>query len=251
MRLLPSFAERLHGEELMDDFSITDARLIRALDALRWVNRLLGGYATSLQVLRPYLRAQAGRRVRLLDVGTGVADYPEVLVRWADRQGLDVHVTAVDANPATAAHARRTLDRRLPPSLRDRITVTVADALRLPYDDGAFEVVMAAMFMHHLREKEAVALVREMRRVARDGVLVNDLHRHPLAYLGILIPARLLPVSPMFRHDAPVSVRRGFRRADLEAVAVGAGLEGYRIRRHWAFRWSLSSFEGGGDDARA
>ena len=225
----------------MDDFSITDERLLRALDELRWVNRLLGGYATTMRVLAPYLEARRGRAVRLLDLGAGVGDYAEHLVRWADRRGLDVFVTAVDANPATVAHARRTLDRRLPPKLRARIDVVVADALALPYADDAFDGVMAAMFMHHFEAEDAVTLVREMNRVARDGILVNDLHRHPLAYYGILAPARLLPVSPMFRHDAPVSVLRGFRRADLEAVARDAGLEAYRIRRHWAFRWSLDT----------
>ncbi len=225
----------------MDDLSITDDRLLRALDELRWVNRLLGGYATTMRVLAPYLEARRGRAVRLLDLGAGVGDYAEHIVRWADRRGLDVSVTAVDANPVTVAHARRTLDRRLPPKLRARIHVAVEDALALPYADDAFDVVMAAMFMHHFRAEDAVSLVREMNRVARDGILVNDLHRHPLAYYGILVPARLLPVSPMFRHDAPVSVLRGFRRADLEAVARDAGLDAYRIRRHWAFRWSLST----------
>ncbi|WP_456428884.1 methyltransferase domain-containing protein [Rhodocaloribacter sp.] len=238
---MPSFVERLHAEELMDDLSITDDRLLRALDELRWVNRLLGGYATTMRVLAPYLEARRGRAVRLLDLGAGVGDYAEHIVRWADRRGLDVSVTAVDANPVTVAHARRTLDRRLPPKLRARIHVAVEDALALPYADDAFDVVMAAMFMHHFRAEDAVSLVREMNRVARDGILVNDLHRHPLAYYGILVPARLLPVSPMFRHDAPVSVLRGFRRADLEAVARDAGLDAYRIRRHWAFRWSLST----------
>ena len=225
----------------MDDFSITDDRLLRALDELRWVNRLLGGYATTMRVLAPYLEARRGRAVRLLDLGAGVGDYAEHIVRWADRRGLDVSVTAVDANPATVAHARRTLDRRLPPKLRAHIDVVVADALALPYADDAFDGVMAAMFMHHFEAEDAVTLVREMNRVARDGILVNDLHRHPLAYYGILVPARLLPVSPMFRHDAPISVLRGFRRADLEAVARDAGLEAYRIRRHWALRWSLDT----------
>ncbi|WP_457654326.1 methyltransferase domain-containing protein [Rhodocaloribacter sp.] len=225
----------------MDDFSITDDRLLRALDELRWVNRLLGGYATTMRVLAPYLEARRGRAVRLLDLGAGVGDYAEHIVRWADRRGLDVFVAAVDANSATVAHARRTLDRRLPPKLRGRIDVVAADALALPYADDAFDVAMAAMFMHHFEAEDAVTLVREMNRVARDGILVNDLHRHPLAYYGILAPARLLPVSPMFRHDAPVSVLRGFRRADLEAVARDAGLEAHRIRRHWAFRWSLDT----------
>ncbi len=40
----------------------------------------------------------------------------------------------------------------------------------------------------------------------------------------------------MFRHDAPLSVRRAFRRAELAALADRAGLDGV-ITWHWAFRW--------------
>ncbi len=238
---MPSFARRLDTPEMMDDFSIVDDRLLQALDELRWVNRLLGGYAATMHVLKPYLKARRGRPVHLLDLGTGVADYPEVIVRWADRQGLDVQVTAIDANPATVEHARRTLARRLPPRLARRIRVLVADALALPFGEDNFDVAMAAMFMHHLDDEGAVRLLREMRRVAREGLLVNDLHRHGVAYYGILVPARLLPVSPMFRHDAPVSVRRGFRREELETIARAAGLPRARIAWRPAFRWVLTT----------
>lgn len=238
---MPSFARRLHVREMMDDFSIADDRLVRALDELRWVNRLLGGYAATMAVLAPYLRTRRGQVVHLLDLGTGLADYPEHIVRWAARQGLDVQVTALDANPATVAHAARTLDRRLPPALRARIRLVTADALTPPFDDGTFDVTMAAMFMHHLAHGDAVRLVREMRRLARDGLVVNDLHRHPLAYYGIRSLARLLPVSPMFRHDGPISVRRGFRRNELEAIARDAGLPAFRLRRHRVFRWVMTT----------
>jgi hypothetical protein len=40
-----SFQTRTDEDELMDDFSITDIRLTSALEQLRVVNRLLGGYA--------------------------------------------------------------------------------------------------------------------------------------------------------------------------------------------------------------
>ena len=238
---MPSFATRTHAEEMMDDFSITDERLTDALEQLRWVNRLLGGYATMMTVLRPFFQANTGRPIRLLDIGTGIADYPEYLIRWADRHQLDLHITAIDANPATIKYANHTLEKRLTEDLRDKVTLEVADAFSLPYDDDAFEVVMAAMFLHHFPHEEATILVKEMDRVAGNGLIINDLHRYPLAYYGILLPATILPVSPMFRNDGPLSVLRGFRRSDLEAIARDADLPTPRIRWHWAFRWSLST----------
>ena len=228
----------------MDDFTIVDERLETALDNLRYVNRFLGGYGAAMAVLAPVLRAHPlDRPLRVLDLATGVADFPDFLVRWADRRHRVVDIVALDANPATVAYARKALDRDLPERLRPCVRVEVGDALALPYNDDAFDVAVTSLFMHHLTHDEAVTLVREMHRVARQGFVVNDLHRHRLAYYSITALAAVLPVSPMFRHDGPVSVLRAFNRDELRAIAHDAGLESFRIRWHWAFRWTLSHFK--------
>lgn len=239
MIAMPDFAIRAQADEMMDDFSITDMRLTRALENLRGVNRWLGGYAATRSALAPLL--QRKKHVRLLDLGTGAADHPEHLVRWARQQGATLESVALDANPATVEHARAALDRRLPSSLRDCIRVDVGDAFDLSFEDGAFDVVHAALFFHHFNQAEAADLLREMNRVAREGIIVNDLHRHPLAYYGIKALGSVLPVSEMFRHDGPLSVLRGFRRSELQASAEAAGLSAYRVRWHWAFRWILTT----------
>ena len=241
---MPSFAQRLHAEEMMDDFTIVDERLAKALDNLRYVNRFLGGYGAVMAVLGSVLRAHSPERpFRVLDLATGIADFPDFLVRWAARRDCRVEIVALDANPATVAYARKALDRDLPAPLRSCIRVEIGDALALPYEDDAFDVAVASLFMHHLTHDDSVTLVREMDRVARRGLIVNDLHRHPLAYYSILALATVLPVSPMFRHDGPISVRRAFTRDELRAIADDAGLDAYRIRWHWAFRWTLAHFK--------
>lgn len=224
---------------MMDDFSITDARLQGALENLRQANRWLGGYASLQRALAPLV--QPGARLRLLDAGTGAADAPAHLVQWADARGAHLEVVAIEANPATADYARRLLDRRLPPRLRARVRVEVGDALDVPCAADAFDVATAMLFLHHFDEEKATALLREMQRVARRGLVVSDLHRHPLAYYGLKALGAALPVSPMFRHDAPLSVRRGYTRGDLKDLARAAGLRAPRVRWHWPFRWTLST----------
>jgi ubiquinone/menaquinone biosynthesis C-methylase UbiE len=246
---MPSFAARTVADEMMDDFSIVDARLTRALDNLRYVNRYLGGYAATMKHFVPLLRSLAERPVQVLDLATGVADFPDYLVNWADRRSVHVDVIAVDANPATVAYACDSLNRDLPQALRARIDVVEGDALATGYDDDAFDVSVTTLFMHHLSHKQAVHLVREMDRVSRYGFVVNDLQRHRLAYYGISFLGNLLPVSPMFRHDGPVSVLRGFTRDELHTIAREAELEDYEIRWHWAFRWTLSTVRVPGDSA--
>jgi SAM-dependent methyltransferase len=240
---LQFLTSRLEARELMDDLSISGPDLTDALDELRWVNRFLGGYAAAFRVLLPFLRSRRGRKVTILDLGTGLADLPELIVRRAARERLDVEIVAIDANEAAVTHAGAVLDRRLPGPLRERIELRQMDAERMPFDSGSFDVVIASLFLHHFDDEKAAILLRTMNRLARSGILVNDLHRHPLAYAGIRAVTILLPVSPVFRNDGPVSVRRAFTRADLADLADRAGLEHYIIRWHWAFRWTLSTLE--------
>lgn len=244
---MPDFSQRTQAEEMMDDFAITDDRLKRALSDLRWVNRWLGGHRAAQSVLAPLMRHTG--RLRIIDLGSGGADYPEHVVRWAHRQGHQAEAVAVDANPQTVSHAQSALDHRLPAPLRDRVEVVCADALDLPYDDNAFDVAVAALFLHHFHGDEAVALLREMDRVARRGILVNDLHRHPVAYYGVRALGAVTQASEMFRHDGPLSVLRGFRRAELEELAAAAGLDDARVHWRWAFRWVLTTIPRSATDA--
>jgi len=231
---MPDFSQRATALELMDDVSITDRRLETALDELRLVSRWLGGASVSLGAFETVLPPHTPARV--LDVGTGGADFPADLVRWAERHQRDVQVEGLDFNPVTLALADAHLDRVLTPAQRARITLTPGDALALPYPDDTFDVAHAALFLHHFAGESAVQVLAEMGRVAR-VVIVNDLHRHALAYTGIRTLA-LMSQSAMFRHDGPLSVLRAFRRDELTALAKAAGLDGV-ITWHWAFRWRL------------
>ena len=225
----------------MDDFSIRDDRLERALHELCYVNKYLGGYRALHHALTSALSTQEGRPLAILDVGCGIGDHAVDLVRWGRRQGRRIYVTGIDANPETVRIARDYVSRSLTPVDRGHVEIRDGDALDAPFADASFDVATASLFLHHFEDAAAVRLMREMRRLARLGIVVNDLHRHPLAYAGIRSIAAVLPVSPMFRHDGPLSVRRAFTPRELLAMGRSAGLDPVRVRRHWAYRLTLSS----------
>jgi SAM-dependent methyltransferase len=229
----------------MDDFSIIDKRLIASLDQLRFVNRFLGGYAATMTALKPFLKSKSTSKIRLLDLGTGVADLPEHIVQWSGKQSppLKVEIVAIDANPATVAYANQALNRRLPPELRQKISLTVADVLTLPYPVDSFDVVITTSLLHHFSEHAAIQIVEAMSRLARQGIIINDLHRHPLAYYGIKLLFSILPASAMMRNDGPLSVLRSFRRPELVSIAQAAGLKIFFLDRRWAFRWTLTTID--------
>lgn len=243
MTLVPDLSQRAVLRERMDDMSITsEQRLGRALRELRIVNLLLGGArAVRLELERVFDRREGGA-LRVLDVGTGLADIPERIVHWGERRGVTVSVTAVDVNPATVAFAAQSLDARMHRSLRNRVHVRVGDVFDLQsIPNGHFDITITSLFLHHFYGEDVLRAVREMNRVASLGLIINDLHRHPFAYTAIRGIAQLMPVSDVFRHDGPASVRRGFTPDELREIAEAADLDGARIRRRWAFRLVLST----------
>lgn len=232
------FARRSTADERMDDPTIGDEELGAALRQLRTINAALGGYPPSVSgVLRLLDGAPnvAASPATLLDVGTGAADTPRRLVRACAARGIRLDVTAIDLAAATAAFARA--------ACRDHPTIHVeqGDLFALVPGRHRFDVVHAAMVLHHFPDETAVRALRRMYALAERGVVVNDLHRHPLAYWGIRALTALVWRDPMIRHDAPVSVLRGFRAAELRDLAARAGWPAAETRLRWRplFRWQL------------
>ena len=213
----------------MDAPDVDVRELTRSLVDLRQVNRWIGGTRVALHDLRRMVRAAGrfGAEIRVLDVGTGSADIPMALAVWARRAGMRLRVVATDPHPATLSVARgRTADD-------PDVTVEHADARSLPYADGAFHFAMCHTALHHLEGADAVKALRELNRVARDGVVVTDLIRSRTGLVGVrLLGATLWRSHPITRHDGNVSIRAAFTPAELREMAREAGLAGARVRRH-------------------
>jgi ubiquinone/menaquinone biosynthesis C-methylase UbiE len=192
-----------------------------SLDDLARINRLFRGTRLTLAAV-----ADLGPVGSALDVGCGGGEIAEALAR----AGLDV--VAVDASPAIAALARE----RHP-----GLDVRVGDLRGLLFDDGAVDVAACSLVLHHLEPPDAVRALRELRRVARAGVVVNDLVRTRLGLLGAHAVSRLLTRNPVTRHDAVLSVRRAYTCAELLALVREAGLEPVRVRRALGYRVAVAA----------
>lgn len=227
----------------MDEPDVDPRELAHGLADLRAVNRWLGGTRVVLRHLRPMLRRLEGREVRVLDVATGSADVPLAVARWARARGMRVRVLATDLHPGTLEEARRrTADD-------PDVEVAEADALSLPFDDGAFDVALCCTALHHFDGADAARAVRELDRVSRAGWIVSDLRRSRPALLGArLLAATLWRGHPVTRHDGPLSVRRAWTPQELRTVAREAGVRA-TVHAHGPLRVALvadRTREGGG-----
>lgn len=218
-------------DELLDGPLDDPAALRGNLRDLERANRWLGGAALSAHAID--LLAAGRDSLTVLDVGTGAADIPAALLARADGGGRRLRVTGIDSRPEVLAAA---VARRPRLGTTAGLELHVGDGLRLPFPDRSFDVVHASLLLHHLDPAAAVALLREMGRVARHGVVVNDLLRGRLAWLGAWLLTRVATRNRYTRHDAPLSVRRAYTVSELTSLLAAAGLRVEAARVGGPFR---------------
>lgn len=164
--------------------SVTTASDQLRLDHL--FERAAPGYDLQLPLERRALRTAARfagplAGLRVLDLATGTGALAAAML---DRGGPPLELVAVDRSAPMLARARR---RLAPFEDRCRISVALADARRLPYPEGHFDLVASGYFLHLLKRQDAAAALEEVRRVLRpDGRLVVVVHGAPATGLGRL-----------------------------------------------------------------
>lgn len=232
--------------ELLDGPLEDPARLAGNLRDLARVNRWLDGVRLSWAALEALM---AGRdEASLLDIGTGGADIPVALLARAAKTGRRLHIVAIDDRPEVLAAA--VLVRPSLP-MTDGLELRLGDGRALADADASVDVAHASLVLHHLPPDDAVAMLREMRRVARVGVIVNDLERSRLGWLGAIALGHLATRNPFTRHDAPLSVRRAYRHDEMIGLLREAGLEPVRsVRGAVRQRYAIAARPSGGAAAR-
>ncbi|MFN5921320.1 MAG: methyltransferase domain-containing protein [Bacteroidota bacterium] len=226
----PDFSKRSYTKELLDNDSIPAEHLWINLYELDIINRYLGGHRATLRALDK-LTWDASRTYTVLDIGCGGGDTLRAVARWATKRGLTIELTGVDLKNDCVHYAKQQC------SLHPNIHIHQSDYRDVVNGQSNFDVVITSLFCHHLHNDEVVALLTWCTQHARKATLVNDLHRHWLAYYSIYLLTRLFSNSYLVKNDAPLSVWRGFKRQELEAILQRVSSTTGIIFWSWAFRW--------------
>ena len=219
-------AERdVSATELMDEPGGDVATLERTYERFRLVNAVVSNQrAVYRRWIRPCLSATEVRRV--LDIGTGGADLPRALLRWARADGLRLEVTAIDPD-------ERALDWALRQPAEPGLVLRRVSSGDLATAGERFDVVTSNHVLHHLDGRQFGALLADSERLAGDGGIAvhGDIERTRLGYVGFALGTlpfeRNLFAGSYIRPDGLTSIRRSHTAAELAAVLPA----GWRVRR--------------------
>jgi SAM-dependent methyltransferase len=219
---------RRRGVEILDDPQVDAELMRRSMKDVERANVLFGGRRAAIAELQPVFATLTGEAT-LLDVGTGRGDIAVAAKRFAKKNGLELHTFGIDISAPLVSAADGGSD-----------SIVRGDALKLPFRDKSFDVVLASQLLHHFRADAADAVVREMNRVARRRVVISDLRRSFVAAAGLWIGSFPLRFHPVSRHDGVVSVMRGFLPRELADIVESATGKRPVVRRRLGFRLTTS-----------
>jgi SAM-dependent methyltransferase len=210
--------------ELLDDDLGTPEEIAKSLVDLRHINHWFGGTWTTATLLRRIARESGQTKLSLLEVGAGRGDLPQQVRSSLALAGIDLKITLLDRIPS-----------HLP---QNTVPSVAADALHLPFQDDAFDVVSNCLFAHHFEPGSLPLLAKEALRVARRAVLINDLIRSRL-HLGMVYLGLPLFASRITWHDAPASVRRAYTIEEMRSLLADLPAKRLEITRHYFYRMGV------------
>ena len=176
----------------------------------------VNGYFGGIRIVRRFLVAEtsgrhAGAPLRILDIGSGSCDIPLAMSQWARAHGISLHFTCLEMTDHAVDIARGQLTRAGNPAVQLLQEDVFTHQPAQPYD-----CAVASMCFHHFSNAQILTLLQRLRGFVRRSVLINDLRRSRLASWAARL---LLAGKPAgVRHDALLSIRRGFKISELSIL---------------------------------
>ena len=225
-----STKNRTDKEELMDDFSIGGDLLRDTLDKLENINRWLGGNLMTVKALKKVLKNHPKEQeLTIADIGCGHGDILRDVAKFGRKNGYKMKLIGMDANPTAIAYANE-LSTEFP-----ELSFKTEDIFSEAFKNRKFDVVLATLFLHHFKEAQLVSFLGNTLKQTKIGIVVNDLHRHKLAYYLFMLLAVFIK-NNMIIEDGLTSVLRGFKRNELMHISNKLKVKS-QISWKWAFRF--------------
>ena len=230
MSFLVDTSHRSSEMEIMDDFTMEGVLFRDTLDKLEIINRFLGGNSVTINGLKNLLKNQSkNKTITIVDLGCGNGDILRDVAKFGRKNNYSFNLIGIDANLAATEYAKE-LSKEY-----SELSFKTLDILSEDFKKQSYDVVLCTLFLHHFKNEELISFLKTTTDKATIGVVVNDLHRHKLAYYLFKLIGFFIK-NKMVRQDGLTSVLRAFRREDLENIAKEIKVH-FSIQWKWAFRY--------------
>jgi 2-polyprenyl-3-methyl-5-hydroxy-6-metoxy-1,4-benzoquinol methylase len=225
---MKQFASRSTAKELLDQDDIPFIDIKQNMKELNVINTLLGGHKISIDGFRKLLHDR--KQISVCEIGCGGGDNLSVIAKSAKASHVNIQLTGIDIKKECIEFAMQS--QKLPAT-----TTFITSDYQLVEFAHKPDIIFSSLFCHHFTKAQLVTQLKWMKLNSTAGFFINDLHRHPLAYYSIKTLTKIFSSSYLVKNDAPLSVLRGFTRAELQQVLDEAGIHNASIEWKWAFRW--------------
>lgn len=220
---MPDFSIRSFQKELLDQEDIPFADIAVTLDELHFINRWLGGYNATRLGLKKLIKNKA-KTLKIADVGCGGGHNLIEIHKWCLKHGITAELVGIDMKAECIAYAKEKT------SHLSNIRYLTSD-YRLV--DEQFDIIHSCLFTHHLDDDQLSNYLDWSTQNSALGVIINDLHRHVLAYYSIKWLTAIFSRSYLVKNDACLSVLRSFKGKEWNKHHPDA-----KVLWNWAFRYT-------------
>lgn len=213
--------------EWMDDLEYEGEELYQTLRELDIINKWLGGVNISISGLKK-LVPDPKNKLKIVDLGCGSGYNTVRMMDHAHFKNTEIEAIGIDANPHVVSFAHEKFGQRMKFLPLDVLKDELPEA----------DIYHCSLFLHHFSFEQIEQLITKMMHKARIGIIINDLHRHIVAYYAIKLITKLFSKSPMVQYDAPISVKRGFLKSEIMKIMPSSSRN--HLSWKWAFRWLVT-----------
>lgn len=221
--------------ELMDDPALDEGAHAHALKGLRRLNVVSGTLQSFWRVVRDVATRAGEDSISILDVATGGGDIPIWLATMGQQTGMKLSVFGCDISETAVKVASQKAV-----AAKASVQFFQLDVLHEPLP-RQYDLVINSLFLHHLDTQQVIHLLSQMNAYSKKMLVVNDLERSVLSYVGVWLACHALSNSHVVRYDGPVSVRAAYTVDEIRSLTEKAGLQNVQIRRHFPCRFLLTS----------
>lgn len=225
------FTERHDGLEIMDNFQDSPIELPNIFKDINRVNHILGGNGITINAVFRLVKEVSKESYTILDMGCGDGNMLKTLALESRKRNIPMSFIGVDLNNEALTLARReTIDF-------PEISYVQRDILGLDFSDFNCDIVITTLTMHHFENEDILAFLKQFVKLATIGVVINDLERSMLAYYLFQVFGLIFIKTKVAKIDGAISIRKGFKREELELLSRKIPAVSHEIKWKWAFRY--------------